>query len=100
MLDAGEDLNGDGRLTPGNIAAIDAEATTDENGQALILLNYPRQFGGWVRLSLNARGESSGTESVESMPYTLGVLTEDRGTQGSPPPSSTWGTSNSCADTL
>lgn len=100
MLDVGEDLNGDGRLTPGNIAAIDADATTDENGQALIFLNYPRQFGGWVRLNIAARGESSGTESVESMPYTLGVLTQDRGTQGSPPPSSTWGTSNSCADTL
>ncbi|MFS1705126.1 Ig-like domain-containing protein, partial [Alteromonas sp. AMM-1] len=100
MLDVGEDLNGDGKLTPGNIAAIDADATTDENGQALIFLNYPRQYGGWVRLNIAARGESSGTESVESMPYTLGVLAQDRGTQGSPPPSSTWGTSSSCADTL
>ena len=99
-LDVGEDLNGDGQLTPGNTAAIDADATTDENGQALIELNYPKQYGGWVQLTLSARGESSGTESVDTMQYTLGVSAEDRSTQGSPPPSSTWGTSNSCADTL
>ncbi|WP_181405085.1 Ig-like domain-containing protein [Aestuariibacter sp. GS-14] len=99
-LDAGEDLNGDGQLTPGNTAAIDADATTDDNGQALIELNYPKQYGGWVQLTLNARGESSGTESVDTMQYTLGVSAEDRSTQGSPPPSSTWGTSSSCADTL
>lgn len=99
-LDAGEDLNGDGQLTPGNTAAIDADATTDENGQALIELNYPKQYGGWVQLTLSARGESSGTESVDTMQYTLGVSAEDRSTQGSPPPSSTWGTSSSCADTL
>lgn len=99
-LDAGEDLNGDGQLTPGNTAAIDADATTDENGQALIELNYPKQYGGWVQLTLSARGESSGTESVDTMQYTLGVSAEDRSTQGSPPPSSTWGTSSSCSDTL
>ncbi|NVK55388.1 MAG: Ig-like domain-containing protein [Alteromonadaceae bacterium] len=99
-LDVGEDLNGDGQLTPGNVAAIDADAATDENGQALIELNYPRQYGHWVQLTLSARGESSGTESVDSMNYQLGVSSEDRSNQGSPPPASPWGSSTNCADTL
>ncbi|WP_296043734.1 invasin [uncultured Alteromonas sp.] len=98
-LDVGEDFNGDGQLTPGNVGAIDADANTDENGQALINLNYPKQYGAWVQLTISARGESSGTESVDKMNYWLSVSTADRTTQGAPPPSSPWGTSASCADT-
>ena len=99
-LDVGEDFNGDGQLTPGNVGAIDADASTDENGQALINLNYPKQYGAWVQLAISARGESSGTESVDSMNYWLSVSTEDRSTQGAPPPSSPWGVSANCGDTL
>ena len=99
-LDVGEDFNGDGQLTPGNVGAIDADANTDENGQALINLNYPKQYGAWVQLAISARGESSGTESVDSMNYWLSVSTEDRSTQGAPPPSSPWGVSANCGDTL
>lgn len=99
-LDTGEDFNGDGQLTPGNSAAIDADADTDENGQALINLNYPKQFGAWVQLTISARGESSGTESVDSMNYWLSVSADDRSTQGAPPPSSPWGTGSNCANTL
>ena len=99
-LDAGEDFNGDGQLTPGNVGAIDADVNTDENGQALINLNYPKQYGAWVQLAISARGESSGTESVDSMNYWLSVSTEDRSTQGAPPPSSPWGVSANCGDTL
>lgn len=99
-LDVGEDSNGDGQLTPGNVGAIDADANTDENGQALINLNYPKQYGAWVQLAISARGESSGTESVDSMNYWLSVSTDDRSTQGAPPPSSPWGVSANCGDTL
>lgn len=99
ILDEGEDDNGDGELTPGNVASLDADATTDENGQALVYLNYPKQYGPWVQLSITARGESSGSESVESMNYILGVSTEDRQTNGAAPPSSPWGTGTSCFDT-
>ena len=99
-LDVGEDFNGDGQLTPGNVGAIDADANTDENGQALINLNYPKQYGAWVQLAISARGESSGTESVDSMNYWLSVSTDDRSTQEAPPPSSPWGVSANCGDTL
>jgi hypothetical protein len=99
-LDVGEDFNGDGQLTPGNVGAIDADANTDDNGQALINLNYPKQYGAWVQLAISARGESSGTESVDSMNYWLSVSTDDRSTQGAPPPSSPWGVSANCGDTL
>ena len=99
-LDDGEDFNGDEQLTPGNVGAIDADANTDDNGQALINLNYPKQYGAWVQLAISARGESSGTESVDSMNYWLSVSTEDRTTQGAPPPSSPWGVSTNCGDTL
>lgn len=97
-LDDGEDTNGDGQLTPGNVAAISSDATTDDNGQALVDLSYPKQYGAWVQLSVSARGESSGTESFDSMVYTLGVATSDRSTQGAPPPSSTWGSGANCND--
>ncbi|MAJ69533.1 MAG: invasin [Alteromonadaceae bacterium TMED7] len=99
-LDVGEDFNGDGQLTPGNVGAIDADANTDDNGQALINLNYPKQYGAWVQLTISARGESSGTESVDSMNYWLSVSTDDRTSQGAPPPSSPWGSSTNCGNTL
>ena len=52
ILDAGEDTNGDGQLTPGNVVSIPSSATTDANGQALVEMAYAKQFGAWVDVSI------------------------------------------------
>lgn len=98
ILDAGEDTNGDGMLTPGNVATITPSVTTDENGQALVFVTYPRQFGSWARVKITARSESSGSESRESLFFGLGVAVDDLSTEGVPPPSSPQGVGNNCFD--
>lgn len=96
ILDAGEDTNGDGQLTPGITATISSSVTTDENGQALALLRYPRQFGNWVSVRVTARSESAGSESRDSMIFRLGVAAADLTTDGAPPPESPYGLLETC----
>ncbi|MBO1254947.1 Ig-like domain-containing protein [Alteromonas sp. 5E99-2] len=96
-LDDGEDTNGDGQLTPGNVAVVTpASIITDENGQALVNVVYQRQFGAWSRVRLTARGQSNGTESSQSMLFTLSVAAEDIVTEESPPPNSPFGITVGC----
>jgi hypothetical protein len=96
ILDAGEDSNMDGQVTPGNAAAITESVTTDQNGQALVFVDYPRQFGAWVVLKITAQTGSEGSESRESMIYTLDVALDDLNVLGSPPPPSPFGIGNEC----
>jgi hypothetical protein len=99
VLDAGEDTNGDGFLTPGNVVSVTSQASTDENGQALIEVNYAKQFGAWVDIQLKVSGQSGGTESAESQKYSLSVASEDLTDEASPPPSSPYGVGPNCTDT-
>lgn len=98
MLDAGEDFNGDGLLTPGNVVSIPSSGTTDNNGQVLIDVLYAKQFGAWVDVDIAVKAESAGTESQESQVFSLPVLTDDVTQDGSPPPSSPYGTGPNCND--
>jgi hypothetical protein len=102
-LDIGEDTNGDGQLTPGNVSSVnfrDNVTRTDANGQATIELRYARQFGGWVSTVLGVFGQSSGTESSELQLYGLGVASDDLTEETSPPPPNPYGQSGNCNDTL
>ena len=98
ILDAGEDFNGDGLLTPGNVVSIPSSGTTDVNGQALINVSYAKQFGAWAAVDISAKAQSAGSESEESQIFVLPVLTEDLKQEGSPPPSSPYGSGPSCND--
>jgi predicted thioesterase len=98
MLDAGEDFNNDGLLTPGNVVSIPSSSTTDSNGQVRIDILYAKQFGAWVDVDIAVKAESAGTESQESQFFSLPVLTEDVKQAGSPPPSSPYGVSINCND--
>ncbi|WP_416305303.1 Ig-like domain-containing protein [Neptunicella sp. SCSIO 80796] len=92
-LDAGEDTNGDGELTPGNVVAVTDNVMTDENGQAIIEIRYPKNYGPWVVIKLTVSGgQSAGTESKVSQFYTLGVAASDLTDEVSPPPSNPFGT--------
>ena len=100
ILDAGEDTNGDGQLTPGNVVSVPSSAQTDQNGQALIEVQYARQFGAWADISLKVSGESDGSESSETQIYTLGVAAADLIDDASPPPNSPYGLGPNCNDTI
>lgn len=99
ILDKGEDTNGDGLLTPGNVASIPSSATSDENGQAIINILYAKQFGAWVDVDISVKAESAGSESSESQEFHLPVSAADLTNEASPPPSSPYGTSFNCNDT-
>ncbi|MGQ8363637.1 Ig-like domain-containing protein [Glaciecola sp. 1036] len=95
-LDAGEDRNGDGQLTPGNVAVVsfkDGVSRTNEFGQATIEVRYPRQFAPWVKLEIVVSGQSSGTEASESQFFTLSVAAEELKAEGISPPNSPFGQS-------
>ena len=99
ILDAGEDLNNDGQLTPGNVVSIPSSGTTDDNGQAIINILYAKQFGAWVDVDISVKAESAGSESSESQKFSLPVSAADLIVEASPPPSSPYGTSFNCNDT-
>lgn len=85
ILDDGEDVNGDGNISPGNIVAIDGNITTDENGQALIELRYPKTFAAWVTIKITVSTLVAGSESRVSQFYTLGAAFEDLTQESSAP---------------
>lgn len=99
ILDTGEDNNGDGQLTPGNVVAIQSEGITDANGQVQFTLSYPRSFGNWVKVSITASGQSQGSESSEQRDHALAVAAADLTNPASPPPNSPFGLSGNCNDT-
>lgn len=75
LLDSGEDNNGDGILTPGNVATFAADSTsssenstvtikTGKDGFASFSVIYPKNFANWAGVQLTARaGESVAYES-------------------------------------
>jgi hypothetical protein len=63
ILEAAEDVNGNGRLDPGIPITVTSSGTTDANGQAIVSLIYPRDRANWLDVDLTIRGQVSGTES-------------------------------------
>jgi len=100
ILDEGEDSNGDEQLTPGNVVAVQSQGITDDNGQVVFTLSYPRNFGAWTTVSITANGESQGSESSEQHDYSLGVAAGDLTDQASAPPANPYGESFNCNDIL
>ncbi len=101
MLDQGEDLNGDGELSPGIVGVLyfeDGVSTTDATGQAVMVYDYPQNFGGWAQMRMGIRTISAGTESTASFTYLLGVSASDIANANAKVPDSPWGISNSCFD--
>ncbi|MCU7374922.1 hypothetical protein PEC18_29775 [Paucibacter sp. O1-1] len=77
-LDAGEDTNGDGVPTPGNLVALLASTvTTDANGVATITMRYAEHRLLDGRTSLTATAIVAGTESVTYKDFPLDKLSGD-----------------------
>jgi len=78
ILDPGEDTNGDGVLTPGNLVALTASTvTTDNNGSASITLRYAESVASWIGVRLTATAIVSGTESTSFRDFPLDKLAGD-----------------------
>lgn len=88
ILNAGEDTNGNGTLTPGNVAvATPGTVTTNSSGLASFDLIYGEQFGYWVDVNLVASATVAGTESKRTQPFSLAVLSSDVTDEANPPAS-------------
>jgi len=72
-IDPGEDLNGDGFLTPPNAAAgtVPATVTTDDTGFANFNLSYPKGSAVWIRDRIRASTLVLGTERSSEITFTL-----------------------------
>lgn len=71
ILDFGEDTNGDGILTPGNIVSVTGveaanfEIITDSQGRAVIDLLYPQSYAQWSDIDIIVSAKVTGTENIE-----------------------------------
>ncbi|AWL11772.1 hypothetical protein HMF8227_01294 [Saliniradius amylolyticus] len=106
ILDAGEDTNGDGQLTPGILGSIsfkDGENFTDSvvtnsSDPVLMYHTYAESFAPWTEVKISVESESAGSESEESHVLTLTVSGEDVSNEDAAPAPNSFGSSNSCAD--
>lgn len=101
VLDAGEDTNVNAQLTPGNVAvAAPGSVTTDASGRASFALQYGEQFAPWVKARISARASVAGTESTQSILYSLTGSTADSTAEATPPAgvNSPFGTFTSCTN--
>jgi hypothetical protein len=113
ILDAGEDFNNDGKLEPGNIAAVspgtvttastvitNGSSTTTIDGSAALTVTYPEDHALWVQVKLIATATVSGTENSTSSTFWLPILSTYVTTTTSSPPGyiSPYGVAQSCAD--
>ncbi|MFC4656718.1 Ig-like domain-containing protein [Rheinheimera marina] len=100
ILDAGEDWNGDGQLTPGNVASVPRTVQADSNGVATFNLSYPADHAPWTVVELKVSGSAAGTENISSRSFQLNVPGVYVSEQTAAPASNPFGRSSSCADTL
>jgi hypothetical protein len=80
ILDPGEDINGDGQLTPPRSAAGSLPATveTDENGAGNFSLVFLKESAGWIEAEVVASTVVQGTETRSTYKFWLPYMeTED-----------------------
>jgi len=88
VLDVNEDVNSNGELDPRDPAlitedqintptVIGGEITTDSNGVGFFSLAYPQSNALWFDVSINARVQALGTESVAVYATPLAIAAKD-----------------------
>jgi len=111
VLDPGEDTsgtgNGDGKLTPGDVAfAVPGTVTTATSGtdlgSATFSVNYPENYAEWVTTTLTATATVQGTETSASTTFQLPMLASyvQNTTQDVPGRVSPFGQATSCTSPL
>ncbi|MBG9389698.1 Ig-like domain-containing protein [Caenimonas aquaedulcis] len=100
ILNAGEDFNSDGLLTPGlPVVVSPANVTTSSTGFATFRLQYGENYALWMNTTITARTNVGGTESVKTQPYFLAASAADMSSPSTPANSvSPFGVATSCSD--
>jgi hypothetical protein len=113
IYERSEDINNNGKLDPGNVAAVspgtvttaattvtNGSSTTTVNGSANLTVTYPEDHAGWVQVVLTATTTVTGTESSTTSTFWLPMLAADLTTTTIPPPGyvSPYGVATSCAN--
>ncbi|MFN7643458.1 MAG: hypothetical protein ACK5PW_10310 [Burkholderiales bacterium] len=83
---AGEDTNGDGQLTPGNVASTAPAVNTTDTGTAAVVLQYPRSFAQWVQVLLDVRVQVAGSEGAAVAEFWLPISADDLADKAVAPP--------------
>jgi hypothetical protein len=99
VMDPGEDFNGDGQLTPGNVASVPRTVRADENGIATFDLTYPRDIAPWTKVLLTVSGFADGTENVFSREFKTIVSGPYVADENSGPARNPYGEGRECFDT-
>lgn len=100
VLDAGEDTNGNGILTPGNVVSVPTTVALQTDGTAQFNLTYAQQYANWVQVELRAIASVSGTEVTETQTFFLPGAASDFSDENVNPPGnpSPFGTSDTCTN--
>ncbi len=82
FLDAGEDVNGSGKLEPGNVISVNGGAgnttlKTDATGFSIINLQYAESYAYWVEIALKVSATVAGTESSNTATFFVPGLSAD-----------------------
>jgi len=97
VLDPGEDVNGNNRLDPGNVASVTA-TPTDSTGHSVLSIVYAKSYANWVDVRLEAWASLGGSTTNAAVTFTLPISTDDISNQNVSPPGqpSPFGTSQTC----
>jgi hypothetical protein len=101
IYEISEDLNGNGKLDPGDVAAVSpGSVTTDSTGTANVNVTYPEDHANWVQVLLTATTTVAGTQTSTTSQFWLPILATYVATTTSSPPgfTSPYGVSNNCAN--
>lgn len=103
ILDTGEDINGDGEISPRQalVSVTPAKATTDGNGVAFFQVRYFKSHAIWMQYRFSAQAKVSTTEGVASLNQRTSFIVGDDVALTAPPfARSPWGVGLLCTDTL
>ena len=104
IIQAGEDLNGNGKLDPGGVATVNTSALSDAAGNATATITYPKDHSHWAEVTLVARTGVAGNDPPTTVSFFLpGAAADYTDLAVSPPgPTSPYGagTSTLCSNTL
>jgi hypothetical protein len=101
ILDAGEDINGNGLLEPPGVSDVNPVGMTDGSGVALATITYPKNYASWAQVTLEATTGGAGATPASATFFLVGAASDYTDLTVAPPGVfSPFGLSGNCADTL
>ncbi|MDR7119432.1 Ig-like domain-containing protein [Rheinheimera soli] len=98
VIDITEDTNGDGQLTPGNVASVPRTVRADSNGIATFDMTYPRDIAPWTEVLITVSGFADGTENISSRQFKTRVSGEYISDETATPAKNPFGEGRFCTD--